>query len=81
MLDVVLDASAGLQPGLYIWGLCEGLEVVLAPYRHALGQIERQLMSHDQLTATHVQHQLEEVSDTQSDSMLPRSRSGLTELF
>ena len=45
--------------------LCQGLDVILAPYRETLLQVERELLSDRHLTVAYVQSALEEV-DIQS---------------
>ena len=46
--------------GLYVRAFCQGLELVLDPYRQKLLAIERELLSDPHLTAAYVQSHLEE---------------------
>ena len=42
--------------------LCQGLDVILAPYRETLLQVERELLADRHLTVAYVQSALEEVN-------------------
>ena len=46
--------------GLYLQAFCQGLDRVLAPYRHTLLDLEKQLLKDPHLGASHVQTALEE---------------------
>ena len=46
--------------GLYMRSFCQGLELILQPYRERLLSLEKELLTDPHLTAAYIQSQLEE---------------------